>query len=315
MSLASGVRLGPYEILLPIGAGGMGEVYKARDTRLDRLVAVKILPTDTPLSPEARQRFEREARTISHLSHPHICTLYDVGQAEAGANRVDFLVMELLEGETLSARLTKGPLPLEQVIRYGGEIVDALDKAHRRGIVHRDLKPANVMLTSAGTKLLDFGLAKTSPRPAVNDETVAAAFPVTGTGMVVGTVQYMAPEVLDGAPADSRSDIYAFGAVIYEMATGRRHSAPSCSRSHRPPSTGGRACLATNPDDRYQSAHDVGLQLAALTAKETKEPAGGRSRAAWIPGRLRRSPSSLQRRWHSDRRIGRAPLPRPFRRR
>ena len=250
----------------------MGEVYKARDTRLDRLVAVKILPTDTPLSPEARQRFEREARTISQLSHPHICTLYDVGHAEMGTNRVDFLVMELLDGETLAQRLARGPLPFEEVARYGGEIADALDKAHRRGIVHRDLKPANVMLTRAGTKLLDFGLAKTSPGPAGpgNDETVAAAFPVTGTGMVVGTLQYMAPEVLEGLPADSRSDIYAFGAVIYEMATGRKAFRAEL-QPLAPPALDRlvRACLATNPDDRYQSAHDVGLQLAALTVNQT----------------------------------------------
>src|ERR1700730_12369 len=156
MTLAAGSRLGPYEILSPLGAGGMGEVYKARDTRLERTVAVKVLPSHMSASPEVRQRFEREAKTISQLSHPHICALYDVGSHEG----TEYLVMELLEGETLSARLAKGPLPLEQNLGYGVEIADALDKAHRQGIVHRDLKPANVMLTKSGVKLLDFGLAK-----------------------------------------------------------------------------------------------------------------------------------------------------------
>ena len=156
MSLSPGSRLGPYEIVAPLGAGGMGEVYKARDTRLERTVAVKVLPQHLSASPEIRQRFEREAKTISQLSHPHICALYDVGSHEG----TEYLVMELLEGETLAARLAKGPLPLEQTLRFGVEIADALDKAHRQGIVHRDLKPGNVMLTKSGVKLLDFGLAK-----------------------------------------------------------------------------------------------------------------------------------------------------------
>ncbi|MGH9363663.1 MAG: serine/threonine-protein kinase, partial [Thermoanaerobaculia bacterium] len=161
MTLSAGTKLGPYEILSAIGAGGMGEVYKARDTRLERTVAVKVLPQHLSSSPEVRQRFEREAKTISQLSHPHICALYDVGSHEG----TEYLVMELLEGETLAARLVKGPLPSEQLLRFGVEIADALDKAHRQGIVHRDLKPGNVMLTKSGVKLLDFGLAKALPSP------------------------------------------------------------------------------------------------------------------------------------------------------
>src|SRR5678816_1462297 len=161
MTLAAGTRLGPYELIAPVGAGGMGEVYRAKDTRLDRTVAVKVLPAHLSSSPESRQRFEREAKTISQLSHPHICALYDVGNQDG----VEFLVMEYLEGETLSERLLKGALPFDQVLRYGIEIADALDKAHRQGIVHRDLKPANVMLTKTGVKLLDFGLAKVVPSP------------------------------------------------------------------------------------------------------------------------------------------------------
>src|SRR5262252_1968053 len=153
MPLSSGVRLGPYEILAPLGAGGMGEVYRARDTRLERIVAVKILPAQFSADPIRKQRFEREAKTISNLNHPHICVLYDVGQQDG----IDYLVMECVEGETLAKRLEKGPMPLEQVLKYGAQTADALDKAHRKGIVHRDLKPGNIMLTPSGAKLLDFG--------------------------------------------------------------------------------------------------------------------------------------------------------------
>src|SRR5262250_1938708 len=156
MSLAPATRLGPYEVLSPLGAGGMGEVYRARDTRLERTVAIKILPDHLSADPVRKQRFEREAKTISGLNHPHICVLYDVGQQDG----IDYLVMECLEGETLAKRLEKGPLPVEQVLKYGAQIADALDKAHRAGIVHRDLKPGNIMLTATGAKLLDFGLAK-----------------------------------------------------------------------------------------------------------------------------------------------------------
>ena len=220
MALTGGARLGPYEILAPLGAGGMGEVYKARDTRLERTVAVKVLPSHMSASAEVRQRFEREAKTISQLSHPHICALYDVGSHEG----TEYLVMELLEGETLSDRLAKGPLPLEQTLRYGVEIADALDKAHRQGIVHRDLKPGNVMLTKSGVKLLDFGLAK-AMAPATPQSSLTALPTqqgLTQEGTILGTFQYMAPEQLEGKEADARTDIFAFGCVLYEMATGRK---------------------------------------------------------------------------------------------
>ncbi|HEY3204699.1 MAG TPA: serine/threonine-protein kinase, partial [Thermoanaerobaculia bacterium] len=219
MTLSSGTRLGPYELVAPIGAGGMGEVYRAKDTRLDRIVAVKVLPPHLSTSAESRQRFEREAKTISQLSHPHICALYDVGNQDG----VEFLVMEYLEGETVSDRLLKGPLAFEQVLRFGIEIADALDKAHRQGIVHRDLKPGNVMITKSGVKLLDFGLAKaiapTTPQQLTSFPTQQA---LTQEGTILGTFQYMAPEQLEGREADARTDIFAFGAVLYEMATGKK---------------------------------------------------------------------------------------------
>ena len=261
----------------------MGEVYRARDTRLDRTVAVKVLPAHLSSSPEFRQRFEREARTISQLSHPHICALYDVGRE----GETEYLVMEYLEGETLSDRLARGPLPLEQTLRYGIEIADALEKAHGRGIVHRDLKPTNVMLTGSGVKLLDFGLAKAfvSDVPAGN----LTSAPTTGAdltrdGAILGTVSYMAPEQIEGKTADARTDIFAFGILLYEMATGRRaftgtsqasifsailrDEPPSVSSVVRPCPPGLdrliRTCLAKDPGERWQSAHDVGLQLRAI---------------------------------------------------
>src|ERR1022692_2273866 len=210
MPLSAGTKLGPYEVLSAIGAGGMGEVYKARDTRLDRTVAIKVLPTHLADRSELRERFEREAKTIASLNHPHICVLHDIGQQDG----IDYLVMEYLEGETLAQRLVKGALPLEQVLQYSIEIADALDKAHRKGITHRDLKPGNIMLTKAGTKLLDFGLAKlkqevapatpVSQLPTAND-------PLTAQGSIVGTLQYMAPEQLEGGEVDARTDIFAFG--------------------------------------------------------------------------------------------------------
>src|SRR5687767_9922838 len=225
MTLSSGFRLGPYEIVAPIGAGGMGEVYRARDTRLERTVAVKVLPPHLSASPEVRQRFEREARTISQLSHPHICALYDVGR-EA---ETEYLVMEYLEGGTLAERLARGPLPLEQTLRFGIEIADALDKAHRQGIVHRDLKPGNVMLTKTGVKLLDFGLAKAFAPSTARSGVSLTALPtqqrasnLTEEGTILGTFQYMSPEQLEGREADARTDIFAFGAVLYEMATGKK---------------------------------------------------------------------------------------------
>ncbi len=236
MTLSAGTKLGPYEILAPIGAGGMGEVYKARDTRLERTVAVKVLPQHLSSSPEVRQRFEREAKTVSQLSHPHICALYDVGRE----GETEYLVMEYLEGETLSARLASGSLPLSQTLKFGVEIADALDKAHRQGIVHRDLKPGNVMLTKTGVKLLDFGLAK-AMAPAASPSSGATSLPtvmgaatgenLTQEGTILGTFQYMAPEQLEGKEADGRTDIFAFGCVLYEMATGRKAFAGSSQAS------------------------------------------------------------------------------------
>jgi Tol biopolymer transport system component/predicted Ser/Thr protein kinase len=282
MTLEAGARLGPYEVVSPLGAGGMGEVYMARDTRLQRTVAVKVLPEHLSSSAEVRQRFEREAKTISQLSHPHICALYDVGNQDG----VEYLVMEYLEGETLAERLLKGPLPLDQTLRYGTEIADALDKAHRQGIVHRDLKPGNVMLTKSGVKLLDFGLAK-AVAPA-GPASVLTSFPtmagganLTQEGTILGTFQYMAPEQLEGKDADVRTDIFAFGAVLYEMATGKkafagasqasliaaileREPAPVSSIQPMTPPALDRVvktCLAKDAEDRFQTAHDVKLQL------------------------------------------------------
>src|SRR6202162_4950758 len=212
MTLTAGTRLGPHEILSLIGAGGMGEVYQARDTRLDRIVAIKVLPAHLADNPELRERFEREARTIASLNHPHICTLYDIGRQDG----TDYLVMEHLEGETLAHRLQKGPLPLEQTLQYAIEMSDALDKANRKGITHRDLKPGNIMLTKSGTKLLDFGLAKlkqeTSPANVQLSELPTAKDPLTAQGTILGTLQYMAPEQLEGKEVDARTDIFAFGA-------------------------------------------------------------------------------------------------------
>src|SRR5476651_1771314 len=221
MSLQPGLRLGPYEIVSPLGAGGMGEVYKARDTRLDRVVAIKVLPAALADDVERRERFEREARAVSALNHPHICTLYDIGHQDG----VDYLVMELIDGESLESRLTKGPLPLDQVLRLGSEIADALSKAHRQGIVHRDLKPANVMLTRQGSKLLDFGLARVDV-PVKSSSSVSflptQQHSLTQAGTVLGTFQYMSPEQLEGGEADARTDIFAFGALLYEAMTGRK---------------------------------------------------------------------------------------------
>src|SRR6266849_616437 len=220
MPLAPGTQLGPYEIGAPLGAGGMGEVYRARDTRLERSVAIKILPAQFSSDPVRKQRFEREAKTISSLNHPHICVLYDVGSQDG----LDYLVMECVEGETLAKRLEKGPLPLEQVLKYGAQIADALDKAHRSGIVHRDLKPGNIMLTPTGAKLLDFGLAKPAA-PLATGVTLTAASKqsaVTEQGTIIGTFQYMSPEQIEAKELDGRSDIFSLGAVLYEMLTGQR---------------------------------------------------------------------------------------------
>src|ERR1700682_216493 len=277
MSVKAGTRLGPYEILSSVGAGGMGEVYRARDTRLDRIVAIKVLPTHLADRSELRERFEREARTIASLNHPHICTLFDTGQQDG----IDYLVMEYLEGETLAQRLLKGSLLLEQVLQFAIEISDALDKAHRKGVTHRDLKPGNIMLTKTGTKLLDFGLAKLkqevvpanvqlSELPTMND-------PLTAQGTILGTLQYMAPEQLEGKEVDARTDIFAFGAVVYELATGKRAFEGKSQASliaaileREPPAMSSlepmtppaldrvvKKCLAKEPEKRWQAASDV----------------------------------------------------------
>jgi serine/threonine protein kinase len=279
VTLPAGSRLGPYEILSPLGAGGMGEVYKAKDTRLERTVAVKVLPQRLSASAEVRQRFEREAKTISQLSHAHICALYDVGRE----GDVEYLVMEYLEGETLLDRLAKGPLSPEQTLRYGVEIADALDKAHRQGIVHRDLKPGNVMLTKSGVKLLDFGLAKAmGPPPSQGSLTALPTQQgLTQEGTILGTFQYMAPEQLEGKDADARTDIFAFGATLYEMATGKKafsgttqasligailHTEPAPISQGQPASPPAldrvvKTCLAKDPDERWQSAADIKREL------------------------------------------------------
>ena len=284
--LESGSKLGPYEILAPLGAGGMGEVYRARDTRLDRTVAIKVLPAELSANLERRQRFEREARIISSLNHPHICALYDVGHQEG----VDYLVLEYLEGESLASRLERGPMPIEQVLCFGIEIADALDKAHRQGVTHRDLKPGNIMLTRHRAKLLDFGLAKVLPQPALLQQpspspaAPTASLALTAEGTLVGTFHYMAPEQFEGREADARSDIFALGAVLYEMATGRqafegktaasvmaaileREPQPiTATRPLAPPALDRlvETCLAKDPEERWQTAHDVKLQLQWL---------------------------------------------------
>ncbi|HVT44620.1 MAG TPA: serine/threonine-protein kinase, partial [Thermoanaerobaculia bacterium] len=216
MDIVGGTRLGPYEVGALIGAGGMGTVYRARDTRLNRDVAIKVLSHGPSSHPQMRERFSREARSISSLSHPNICPLYDVGSTDG----IDYLVMELLEGESLSSRLQRGTLLVGQAVALGIDIALALDAAHRAGIVHRDLKPGNIMLTRSGARLLDFGLAKMTEAAAESDSTTMQA-PLTREGMVVGTLQYMAPEQLEGKPADSRTDIFALGLVLYEMLAGR----------------------------------------------------------------------------------------------
>ena len=278
MPLAAGAHLGPYEIVALIGAGGMGEVYRARDTRLDRTVAVKVLAAHVAEHPEFRKRFEREARAVSSLNHPHICTLHDIGHQDG----VDFLVMEYLEGETLAARLSKGSLPLEQALRLVIQMADALAQAHRQGVFHRDLKPGNIMLTKAGAKLLDFGLAKVgvAGRGSGAGETTLDA-DLTKKGSILGTFQYMAPEQLEGRETDSRTDIFAFGAVLYEMLAGRKAfegrsqaSLIAAILEHDPPPVSSlqpltppvldrvvRKCLAKDPDERWQNAQDLASEL------------------------------------------------------
>jgi len=309
MTLTSGTKLGPYEIQAPLGAGGMGEVYRARDTRLERAVAIKILSAHLCQNAEARDRFDREARAISSLSHPNICHLYDVGEEDG----ISYLVMEYLEGETLGDRLHKGPLPLEQVLKVGAEICDGLEKAHRSGVVHRDLKPSNIMLTKTGAKLMDFGLAK----PAVaalgagssSDPMATMSRPLTAEGTIVGTFQYMSPEQVEGKEADARSDIFALGAVLYEMITGKRAfegkttastiaaimaAEPKPISAVHPMSPPvlehvTQACLAKDPDERLQTAHDVKLQLQWIVHSGAQTGASvqlaeriSQTRLAWV---------------------------------
>src|SRR5690242_10841044 len=291
MPLASGTKFGPYEIQSLLGAGGMGEVYRARDTRLDRAVAIKILASHLSSSPELKQRMEREARAISSLNHPNICHLYDLGSQ----NGTDYLVMEFLEGETLAERLRRGALPLSDVLKIGTTVAEALALAHRQGIVHRDLKPGNIMLTKSGARLMDFGLAKSAhsgvPGAATNAPLLSAAqtlseaspmSPLTSAGAVVGTIQYMSPEQVEGKEIDGRSDVFSFGAVLYEMVTGKRafegksqlsvasailEKQPEEISTLKPTSPPAldrtiRKCLAKQPDDRWQSASDLATQLS-----------------------------------------------------
>jgi len=304
MPLNPGTRLGPYEIAAPLGAGGMGEVYRARDTRLERTVAIKVIPPEFASDALRKERFEREARAISSLNHPHICVLYDVGSQDA----LSYLVMECLEGETLAKRLEKGPLPVDQVLKYGMQICDALDSAHRRGVVHRDLKPGNIMLTPTGLKLLDFGLAK-SISSAPFATTLTQSTPMTAHGAIVGTFPYMSPEQLEGKELDARSDIFSLGAVLYEMLTAapafpgksqisvasailERQPTPITSLKPLTPPALDHAitlCLAKDPEQRWQTVRDLGLQLKWIaetpslpsTTPRTLSRAKFRERLAW----------------------------------
>lgn len=295
MAIAPGTKLGPYEITSSLGAGGMGEVYRAKDTRLDRIVAIKILPEHLSSDPNFRQRFEREAKAVSSLNHPNICTLHDIGNHDG----IDFIVMEYIEGQTLSTRLLKGPLPLSDLLRYSIQIADALDKAHRNGIVHRDLKPGNIIVAKSGVKLLDFGLAKiATPKPAAEVSQLATEQrELTKEGTILGTMQYMAPEQLESKETDARTDIFAFGAVMYEMATGKKAFEASSQASliasilkdEPKPITQVQPlnppilerivsiCLQKDPEDRWQNAHDVlnALQWITEPGSETAVTVAG----------------------------------------
>jgi eukaryotic-like serine/threonine-protein kinase len=308
MALAPGTKLGPYVIVGPLGTGGMGEVYRAKDTRLERTVAIKILPGHMSEDVIRKQRFEREAKVISSLNHPHICVLYDVGQQ----NGIDYLVMECVEGETLANHLERGPLPLDQVLKYGAQIAAALDKAHRGGLVHRDLKPGNIMLTPTGPKLLDFGLAKPAASLGSAAAMTAAAgpSPMTQEGTIVGTFQYMSPEQVEGKDVDGRSDIFSLGAVLYEMLTGTRafpgqsqlsvasailEKEPAPLNTIKPMTPPGldhvvKKCLSKRPDERWQSAADVASELkwvsesgpSPVGAAVLPIPGKRRERTAWL---------------------------------
>ncbi|MDZ4722466.1 MAG: protein kinase [candidate division Zixibacteria bacterium] len=307
MPLEIGLKLGRYEILAPVGAGGMGEVYKAKDSRLDRIVAIKVLPPGVANNPDLRMRLEREAKAISSLNHPNICTLFDAGHE----NGIDYLVMEYIEGLTLSAKLQSGPMALPELLQIASQIADALDKAHRQGLVHRDLKPANIMLTKSGAKLLDFGLAKLQQEGVITGTSgITRTTPLTGEGAIVGTLQYMAPEQLETKETDARSDIFAFGAVVYEMATGKRAFsgksqasliAAIMDREPEPISIAApllppgldrlvRKCLQKDPDNRWQSARDMADELRWIAqsgsqAGVSAQVAGRRKfrfRLAWL---------------------------------
>ena len=286
--LTLGARLGPYEVIGPIGAGGMGEVYRGRDTRLRRDVAIKVLPPAVSADPARRKRFEVEARAVAALSHPHICPIYDVG----AEGELQYLVLELVQGETLAARLKRGPMPLAEALARAIEMADAMATAHRSGIIHRDLKPGNVMLTKAGAVILDFGLARIvrDDAPATSDAAQTATAPLTEAGLVLGTLQYMAPEQIESRPADARTDVFAFGAVLFEMLTSRKafdgSSAPAVMgailRADAPsavavqpalPSSVDRvirACLAKDPADRLASMQDVKVALGWIQEDLTR---------------------------------------------
>jgi eukaryotic-like serine/threonine-protein kinase len=321
MALISGTKFGPYQIQSPLGAGGMGEVYRALDTRLDRTVAIKVLASHLASSPELKQRMEREARAISALNHPHICHLYDIGSQDG----TDYLVMEFLDGQTLAERLRKGALSFDELLKVGIEVAEALETAHRAGIVHRDLKPGNIMLTRAGAKLMDFGLAKpvaVGGSGAVSAPLLSAArtlsgpsplSPLTTAGSIVGTIQYMAPEQIEGREADSRSDIFAFGAVLYEMVTGKRAfegasqlSVASAILEKEPEVISAlkpltppilertiRKCLAKQPDQRWQSASDLATQLNWMTDASSTEMAPKPVEAGRARGRVALSMAAL----------------------
>jgi len=292
MPLSPGDALSHYEILAPIGAGGMGEVYKARDTRLDRTVAIKVLPEHIAKREDLKARFEREARAVASLNHPHICVLYDIGEVQG----TSFMVLEHLEGETLESRLQRGALPLDTALQYAMQTADALDRAHRAGVTHRDIKPANLMLTRDGVKVLDFGLAKSTAKPGPTEATIVAS--LTSEGTVLGTPQYMAPELFEGREADARADVWAFGAVLYEMLTGRKafegksySSLVGAILSTEPGPVAPawleritRRCLQKDPEDRYQSIRDVLLDLRTGGPEPERKSPTTRPWLAWALG-------------------------------